>query len=126
MKRLTAILSILILIISASVWGIFNLNRVQKDLNHLIEQSTQAVQNNDFEKAKELHNQLNHLWEEESSILVCYVRHNDLDEITKIISELYYLLEFKNTAEFCAQLNKIEVIFNHIVESEMPTLRNIF
>ena len=59
-------------------------------------------------------------------MLIRFVRHTELDEVTGAMTRLEMLAKYGDLSEFTAELNRIKNLLHHIYDSEIPYLRNIF
>lgn len=125
MKRMVWSIVIILVIVGVSLLGIFNLRHVSGEMLELTNGAQQAVDQQDIKKAGELTEQLSSFWDQQHHILILYVRHNDVDEISKSLSELDQLLEHGNYAEFSSKISHIELLLEHLWDSEVPTPQNI-
>ena len=64
-----------------------------------------ALDQNNITKAQELNYQLSGFWERQHRYLTLYIRHNNIDEISKTISELEQYLQRTDYAEFSSRLS---------------------
>lgn len=60
------------------------------------------------------------------AVLIRFVRHAELDEVTGAMTRLEMLAKYGDLSEFSAELNRIKNLLHHIYDSEIPYLRNIF
>ena len=59
-------------------------------------------------------------------VLIRFIRHTQLDEITSAMSRLEMLAKYGDLSQFSAELSRIKTLLHHIYDSELPFLRNIF
>ena len=65
-------------------------------------------------------------WMDAEHVLIRFVRHTELDEVTGAMTRLEKLAKYGDLSEFSAELNRIKNLLHHIYDSEIPYLRNIF
>ena len=114
MKRMVWSIAIITVIIGASVLGIFNLIHVSDEMLELTSSAQKAVDDEDIKKAEELTEQLSSFWDQQHRTLILYVRHNDVDEISKYLSELKQLLEHGKYSEYSSRISHVELLLQHL------------
>ena len=108
-----------------SIAGILNVRNVKEKMTVLLNTAEQEAVSGQYEEAKNTAQKMKAVWEEKEKRLLIYIRHNEIDDIGKCISELKYLAEFGDTAEFCSKLEQTKGLVYHIWESELPLFKNI-
>ena len=99
--------------------------RITQEMQNKLTATEQIALSGKSDKAKESAEEMQRFWEEEEKRLMLYIRHNDIDLVAKNLSELTQLIQFGDTAEFCAKLNETQVLVKHIWESDLPLPKNI-
>lgn len=126
MKRLIITSSILILIVCLGICSLLYLYHTNEQITQITMTAQEAVNQGDIKRAQEQIDALSNLWTKAEPCMSSLVRHNDVDEISKYMSELYPLLEHNEMGLLSCELNKIQLISEHITESETPTFFHIF
>ena len=126
MKRLITSSVIIILILVAGGLSLWYLQDTKEKTVEYIQVAKQAVENQDKEKALESTNNLKEFWEGREGYLTLIIRYHDVDDLTKYICELPSFIEYEDYSECAAILARIQIIAEHIVETEVPTLLQIF
>lgn len=126
MKRLIITSSILILIVCLGIFALLYLYHTNEQITQITTTAQEAVSQGDIKRAQEQIDALSNLWKKTEPWMSSLVRHNDVDEISKYISELHPLLEHNEMGLLSSELNKIQLISEHITESETPTFFHIF
>ncbi|MDF2567597.1 MAG: hypothetical protein K0R90_1053 [Oscillospiraceae bacterium] len=126
MSRSITISIILLALIGFSIFSLFRLQDINQEMTDLLTSASLAAQNQEFEKAKELSKKCIERWHEHEHFAGIFIRHNEIDEMTGLVSQLKSFIEQKNTALFCGTADRAITLINHIFSSELPTLTNIF
>lgn len=125
MKRLFVSLGIITVILTISLIGLWHLNFVTEQVEEYTTNIQIALDQNNITKAQELNYQLSGFWERQHRYLTLYIRHNNIDEISKTISELEQYLQRTDYAEFSSRLSYIQQLILDIRDAEIPTLFNL-
>ncbi|WP_270739869.1 DUF4363 family protein [Massilioclostridium coli] len=125
MKRLFVSLGIITVILTISLVGLWHLNFVTDQVEEYTTNIQTALDQNNITKAQELNYQLSGFWERQHRYLTLYIRHNNIDEISKTISELEQYLQRTDYAEFSSRLSYIQQLILDIRDAEIPTLFNL-
>ncbi len=126
MKRSITIAAILLSIVALSIGSLFYLHRVEEEMTGLLEGAARSAQAEDFEAARQTAAKAEERWQEYEKRLSLFVRHGELDEMTKVVAELTDYAQQKDAALFCASADKAASIIRHIYETELPTIKNFF
>lgn len=113
------------IIIFLGTFGLFNTYQIKEKMCQELETAEKAALSGDITKAEEAAEQARAFWKSKESRLFLYIRHDELDEIEKSISELKYLAKLGDTAEFCSKANQSLALVEHIWECELPVFKNI-
>lgn len=108
-----------------SAAGLYHTHQVKEALGTRLEAAETAALAGEADKAEVAAEELLDFWEEREKTLLLYIRHDELDEIERSISELKYLIKLGDTAEFCSKLDQTHALIEHVWLSELPLLRNI-
>lgn len=125
MKRLFVSLGIITVILTISLVGLWHLNFVTDQVEEYTTNIQTALDQNNITKAQELNYQLSGFWEWQHRYLTLYIRHNNIDEISKTISELEQYLQRTDYAEFSSRLSYIQQLMLDMRDAEIPILFNI-
>lgn len=125
MKRLFVSLGIITVILTISLIGLWHLNFVTDQVEEYTTNIQIALDQNNITKAQELNYQLSGFWERQHRYLTLYIRHNNIDEISKTISELEQYLQRTDYAEFSSRLSYIQQLMLDMRDAEIPILFNI-
>ncbi|MBC5787428.1 MULTISPECIES: DUF4363 family protein [Clostridiaceae] len=125
MKRLFVSLGIITVILTISLVGLWHLNFVTDQVEEYTTNIQTALDQNNITKAQELNYQLSGFWERQHRYLTLYIRHNNIDEISKTISELEQYLQRTDYAEFSSRLSYIQQLMLDMRDAEIPILFNI-
>lgn len=122
MKRLVTAIVLLVLIITISCVSLYILER---DLGE-IDRAAQALRNETFFPALETKSEeLFRLWNEKEELLVIFVRHDILDEVTVLIAELPSLARHEEYGLFYSGVDVILARMEDLREAARPSYRNL-
>jgi len=126
MKRLVISCSLLIALLAIGVVSLFYIENVCSQTIEKSQIIKQEVYTQDYETASQNIKDLKSYWEKNEKYLCLFVRHGEIEEISRQISELSDLLRYKDDAEISAELNRIIIIAEHIKSTEKPLPIYIF
>lgn len=126
MKRVVISLAILVLMTAVCVTGLLYLRGVKDELLIVLEQIRTTAEGGDHDRAADLIAEFGQLWRRRESVLIRYIRHHQIDEITITVARLEPLLRNGDIAEFLAELTKTVRLVEQIWASEIPNMTNIF
>lgn len=126
MPRLVTIISILISIILLSLIGIFYAGETMDTLNTYIEQATYQSTSQNKEELEETAKKMSDFFQSRHDFLSFYVKHNDIEEISSAIVNLYGYAKLSSfdSAQLC--LAQIKLLIERIYSKELPNLENLF
>lgn len=108
-----------------SAFSLWNTNQVNAQLKDQLEAAEKAAVSGDLKKAAALSEEIDKLWSEKEKWLLIYIKHNEVDDVGKSISELKYLAKFGDVAEFCSKASQTSDMIEHIWISELPLPKNV-
>lgn len=126
MKRVALCTAILLVIILLCTASLVTVSRYQRDFTKAIQDLEQAVYQETFEALSFRAASVCRDWMDAEHVLIRFVRHTELDEVTGAMTRLEKLAKYGDLSEFSAELNRIKNLLHHIYDSEIPYLRNIF
>ena len=126
MKRVALCTAILLVIILLCTASLVTVSRYQRDFTKAIQDLEQAVYQETFEVLSVRAASDCRDWMDAEHVLIRFVRHTELDEVTGAMTRLEKLAKYGDLSEFSAELNRIKNLLHHIYDSEIPYLRNIF
>ena len=125
MKRVYIALAMLALIAIACFYSLHKVNRAYYTLEDKIELVYSALDQNDRQQLGKNVDDLCAYWKDEERSLVHFVRHAQIDEITKSIARLPSFAKYGDYADLSAELNCIRLQMENIRDSEPPTWNNL-
>ena len=125
MKRLVTSVILLILIIGLSVFTLFNLQAHKEKILARTEEIRSMAQDPDPQVLAEKSRELFDDWNDQEEILVLYIRHDILDQITQLLAELPALAEYEDYAVFFGRLDVVSALMDDLWKSNLPTYRNL-
>lgn len=125
MKRLYVSIGIIITLISTGIASLWHLQTSTEKAIEIVEKALETAENGDLEKAEQLNEELQVFWSEKKSLIMLYVRHDDITQIGSLISELNPLLKYSSIPEYMAKLYNIKYMFDKMAKEEIPLPVNI-
>jgi len=126
MKRVILCITILLAIVLLCTASLVTTSRYQHIFSQEVRELEQAVYQKNFEQLSSQAAALHEEWTEAEHVLIRFIRHTQLDEITNATARLEMLAKYGDLSEFSAELGRIKSLLHHIYDSELPYLRNIF
>lgn len=125
MNRTITITILFIIVAVLSTMGIMNTYQMKTQMKEYLLAAGQAAMQGNIEKAVKESENIQKQWDEQEKWLLLYVKHNEIDTINQSISELKFLIQYQDTAEFCSKINETITMIEHVWESELPIFKNI-
>lgn len=126
MKRLIISCSLLIALLAIGVVSLFYIKNVCSQTIEKSQITKQSIDTQDYQTASQNIKDLESYWKKNEKYLCLFVRHGEIEEISRQISELSDLLKYQDYSESSATLNRIIVIAEHIKATEKPLPIYIF
>jgi hypothetical protein len=126
MKRLIYSSIIIIVIISSGIFSLIYCDNASKDLTKELNLSIEYTNQNNISGAEKQIKIVNDKWEKYRKNLLLFIRHNELDNLTKTISTLDEYLKYNELDNFRIEADKAINILDELNKAEMPTPRNLF
>lgn len=122
MKRLVIALILLALILGSSCLSLLLLERDLAEIGSFATRLREESPSAELEKESE---ELFLLWNEKEKLLVIFVRHDVLDEVTVLMAELPSLARHGEYGHFYSGLDVILARLDDLLDSARPTYRNL-
>ncbi|MDR2908649.1 MAG: DUF4363 family protein [Oscillospiraceae bacterium] len=125
MKRFVIVLIIVGGILCVCVYSMFMVERVKGEMDVYADAVFAAIDSGSHLGLASGVEAFVGYWREEEHSLVRFVRHSQVDEISRSMAKLKSLARFEDYTQLHAELSSISWQMEHICESEPPTLGNI-
>ena len=125
MKRLWIVGVLVVCIASLSLYCIFRIDSVRDRINGDTRLILSAVEEDDAEKIQTLVGALYEYWNDEEQRLVHFVRHSQIDDISKSMTKLPALAQYRYYRDLAVELALIQWQMQHIWESEFPNVDSL-
>lgn len=125
MGRLITISSIMAVLIAFSCFTVYETNRVQEELGQLLDQAEICAVDEDFEKAAEVAEEIEKVWDSKQSTLLLFTNHSEIDQMTEAVAQLQSLIEYENQAEFRSEIDVAREILMDIYLFQLPIFENV-
>lgn len=126
MKRMWAVLVLLILTVTTSVLGIVHTRRVTSQMEQTVSMAKDAVEHGDGDKGLSLSQKAVKDWRDEHHILCLYMVHSRLEAIDQTLTTLPELCKDEEKKDFLSECDRGIMQIDYLNESEIPNLDNIF
>lgn len=122
MKRLVTAICLLLAIITISCFSLFILERDLGELQSLAEELRYQTPQEELEqKSRELFT----CWNQKEELLVIFVRHDTLDQLTALLAELPGLARYGEYGHFYSGVDVVLARLDDLLDSARPTYRNL-
>ena len=118
-------LGLLVLVLALSFWGLFAIAEVRDQVSAQAAELQAAVGIVSPECLGDMAAQFAQSWEPQEHLLIRFVRHAEIDELSRSISRLEMLARYNDIGEFSAEIARIDRLMRHILETEYPYPRNV-
>ena len=122
MKRLVTAVILLVLIVAVSCFSLYVLDR---DLGEIQNFAGELREDTAPEELEAKSQELLRLWNEKEELLVIFLRHDVLDELTVRIAELPSLARSREYGLFYSGVDSIQARLDDLLDSVRPSYRNL-
>lgn len=122
MKRIITAVCLLAAIISISCFSLYVLERDIGELNGLVQELRSSPPDGELEEKSQ---QLFDRWNEKEKLLVIFVRHDVLDELTVLTAQLPSLARHGEYGHFYSGVDTLLARLDDLLDSARPTYRNL-
>ena len=121
-KETIGIILIIVFVISIEIIT----EKITNNSLRVISQEITNIEENGEEKIEENVNKLSEAWKNEESKLSCYMEHDELEEISKLITSLKFSSKKNDTEKIEENINEIKFKMEHIKNKQKVKIKNIF
>lgn len=121
-KETIGIILIIVFVISIEIIT----EKITNNSLRVISQEITNIEENGEEKIEENVNKLSEAWKNEESKLSCYMEHDELEEISKLINSLKFSSKKNDTEKIEENINEIKFKMEHIKNKQKVKIKNIF
>lgn len=126
MNRMGLVSIIIAFILALCAFSMINLYQTKNDLLEQIEQIETALSNpTDYQYILDKTQALANSWEEAENHMMRFIRNNEIDNTSVIISEAISFAKNKEYHLLDASLKKLSHLISHIWQTELPILQNL-
>lgn len=125
MGRKISIIVISILLLSTSLLSVWYAKNVKENLSALLEKTKISAESENVEQTKKLVEETQIYWEQQEQTLLIFISHDEVDQLSDIISRLTSLIEHDDLSEFCSQIDKALNAIEHIWSIQVPVLQHV-
>lgn len=122
MKRLITAICLLAAILSISLFSLYALERDLGELSGLARELRASAPTAELEQKSQ---RLFDRWNEKEKLLVIFVRHDVLDELTALAAELPSLARHGEYGHFYSGVDVLLARLDDLLDSARPTYRNL-
>ncbi len=127
MKRLITIITIVCMILILSILGIMQISRVTEATANKLDTVNEYIDaDKDLDTITKICDNMIDEWDKHSTYISMYIAHDDIDYVEKelIVLKRYCVLSDYDKAKVA--IDEIKFRLDHIYQSELPTLKNVF
>ncbi|MDE5852498.1 MAG: DUF4363 family protein [Oscillospiraceae bacterium] len=125
MLRLISGIVIFLVILSTSIFSIFDLSSRCYNIIEIAEETKELVEEGNMELAAVKQSKLESYWEDQENIMRLYIRREILDDIDSEMGSLSELIKLGDKCESGESLDSIVEYCYQLIEDEKPLLYNI-
>ena len=125
MKRLWIAAVILCGVVGLCIGSVTYRHRCIEKMLDTLNQMEQAYTQGDTAQAKQLAQQLVHLYEQSSRVLLCYSAHSDMTESQETAALLPVLLNQDSGDELRMEIARLRAEFDYLKQIDDPLIQNI-
>ena len=125
MKRLVLAIALLAGITAACIYSAYYVWRVKEEVYSYTNAVFTAIDEKKGKETRESVEVLVKYWKKEAPILVRFVRHAHVDEVTRAMAKLESFAKYESFSDLRAELGLIVWMMENIWQSELPKLGNI-
>ena len=122
MKETIGIILIIVFVISIEIIT----EKITNNSLRVISQKITNIEENGEEKIEESVNKLSETWKNEEAKLSCYMEHDELEEISKLINSLKFSSKKNDTEKIEENIDEIKFKMEHIKNKQKVKIKNIF
>lgn len=122
MKRLITAVCLLMAILSISCFSLYALERDLGELSSLAKELRASAPSDALEQKSQ---QLFDCWNQKEKLLVIFVRHDVLDELTSLTAQLPSLARHQEYGYFYSGVDVLLARLDDLLDSARPTYRNL-
>ena len=121
-KETIGIILIIVFVISIEIIT----EKITNNSLRVISQEITNIEENGEEKIEESVNKLSETWKNEEAKLSCYMEHDELEEISKLINSLKFSSKKNDTEKIEENIDEIKFKMEHIKKKQKIKIKNIF
>ena len=125
MKRFYICLAVIAGIVGVCIFSMHRVSEMKDRVDTYAQAVFTAVGEEDYEKTLACVRELTSYWEEQHKVLVRYVRHAQVDDISRSMFKLESLARYQAYHDLTAELSSIVWQANQIWESERVNIGNV-
>lgn len=125
MNRIYIAIVSFLLVALIGISGLVFLNKATRDLIDLFKDVKEAARGEHYNDVKENIEKVVAKWNKLEPILSSFKMHEDIDEVGTSIYSLFELLESQDFPSICLTCNITISKLHYILESELPTIKNL-
>ncbi len=125
MKRLYICLAVIAAITGICIFSMHRISEIKDRVEDYSNAVFTAMEEENYEKTLASVGELTDYWMEQNTVLVRYVRHAQVDDISKGISRLESLARYQVYPDLAAELSAILWQMEQIWDSERVHIRNV-
>lgn len=121
-KETIGIILIIVFVISIEIIT----EKITNNSLRVISQEITNIEENGEEKIEKSVNKLSETWKNEEAKLSCYMEHDELEEISKLINSLKFSSKKNDTEKIEENIDEIKFKMEHIKNKQKVKIKNIF
>ena len=125
MKRVVFAAVLIVVLLSFNTFCLFTIGKIKNEATIKLEELYEHACFESPDKLTAKCEKFTEYWLSEHHTLCLIVRHDLLDQVTISVSRFVPLAKFGEKSELACEITECKILFEEILDSEIPYLRNI-
>ncbi len=125
MKRVVFAVILLFTLIGFNFFCLFSVAKIKNEATEKLDFIYSSLSEENSEKTALECEKFTDYWLSKHHVLCLIVRHDLIDQITISVSSFVTLANFGENSELASEISECKILFEEILDSEIPYLRNI-
>lgn len=121
---IASIITFFVILSSIIIFTVF-LNSSVKQFNSSLDKIIKNSEVENWSNVKNEFKELEENWNKKVKLYEAFKNHDDTNSVNNMILNLKLNVEFKKKDEVILNSNKLKIIFNEILDDELPTFENV-
>lgn len=124
MKRVWIVLALVVLVLCLGGSALWHLSVVTKELDAALVSLSESIEQQQDDLPAQAQ-AFEDMWEKHETMMMRYIHHDELDQITGVVARLKALAQHRDYGEIAAEVARLRHLILHIYEAELPSFSSI-